>query len=220
MSAVWNVLSSLRRVSWAPVALDLRDEFTGAGAFGGIRLSLDRQSGPDWIETDIEPTRNAGGMFLYTGIGRAMDPAAAPSFRVRVRIEADYYRPAFQATDDAIEFEVPTYNDSVAPAFFPILPEVVLMLPSAAYPFGGHVRRIHGRVLDLAGRPLADAIVEADAVERVITGPAGDFTLPLRWQAPNANVNVVVQHPRSGGTAGRIFTLPGDLTGNHDITVT
>lgn len=220
MSLSWKVIPSQRRVTWCPVALDLRDEFTGSGAFGGLALSLDLQDGTEWIETNTKPTRNTGGVFLYTGLGRAWNPAALPVFRVRVRIEADYYRPAFRAIDDAIEFDVPTYNDAVLPTFSPILPEVVLMLPTAGYPFGGHVRRINGRVLDPAGQPVADATVEADGVERVITGPSGAFTLPLRWQVPNANVNVVVDHPRSGRTAARFFTLPDDLTGNHDITVT
>jgi hypothetical protein len=220
MSVVWQVIPSQRQVTWCPVALDLRDEFSGAGAFGRMTLSLDLQSGTNWIETDIRPARNAGGVFVYTGLGHAWAPAAMSTFRVRIRIDADYYRPAFRATDDAIEFDVPTYNDSVPPVFSPILPEVVLMLPTANYPFSGHVRRIHGRVLDPAGQPLADATVEADGVERVITGPSGAFTLPLRWQAPTANVNFVVDHPRSGRGAAGFFTLPGDLTGNHDIALT
>ena len=214
----WRVITADRRTSFCPVALDLRDEFTGAGVFGRVTLKLDLLSSGDWIETDREPVRNPGGVFLYTGLGRVLDPAAMPTFRVRVRIEARHYRPAFQATDDGIEFDVPTYNDATPPVVSPLLPAVVWLLPTAGYPFGGHVHRIHGRVLDPDGAPLADATVEADGVERVITGPSGAFTLPLRWQT--ANVNVTVAHLRSGLSAAPVFTLPADLTGNHDITVT
>jgi hypothetical protein len=216
----WRVISADRRVSFCPVALDLRDEFTGSGAFGPITLALDLRSGPDWIATDLQPSRNPGGVFLYTGLGRMLDPTALPTFRVRVRIEAAYYRPAFRATDDAIEFDVPTYNDAIPPIASTLVPEVVLMLPTAGYPYGGHVRRLFGRVLDPGGAPVADATVEADGVERVITGVSGAFTLPLRWQTATANVSVAVAHPRSGTSAAQIFTLPADLTGNHDITVT
>lgn len=213
-------MPELRRVTWCQVAMDLRDEFTGAGAFGSILLSLELQNGAEWIETDIKPLRNSHGIYLYTGLGRLMDPVAMPIFRVRVRIEADYYRPAFQVTDDAIDFDVPTYNDSVPPAASPLIPKIVLMLPNAGYPYGGHVRRIHGRILDPAGQPLTDATVQADGVERVITGSGGAYTLPLRWQTTTANVNITVDHPRSGRSAARFFTLPADLHGNHDITVT
>jgi hypothetical protein len=214
----WRIISTARRVTFCPVALDLRDEFTGRGAFGPISLRLDRQIGPDWAPTDLQPARNSGGVFLYTGLGRMFDPAALPGFRIRVRIEAEYYRPAFGTTDDGIEFDVPTYNDTVPPLVSPLVPEVVLMLPTTGYPFGGHMRRIHGRVLDPGGAPLADATVEADGVERVITDERGAFTLPLRWQTATANVNVA--HLRSGQGAAQIFNLPADLTGNHDITVT
>lgn len=216
---VWRPLPALRRVSFCPVALDLRDEFTGQPAFGPLRLMLDLQEGAGWRETGRMPVRNAGGVHLYTGLGRTLDPAAAPGFRVRVRIEAAYYRPAFRTTDDGLEFDVPTYNDTVPPAVSPLVPEVVLMLPAAAYPFAAHVRRLAGRVIDPAGMPVADATVAADGVERVMTGPDGAFTLPLRWQAPTASVNVAVDHPRSGRAAAQVLVLPGALGANHDITV-
>lgn len=215
----WRVITADRRTSFCPVALDLRDEFTGAGVFGAVDLTLELRSGTGWIESGRKPVRNAGGVFLFTGLGRVPDPVALPTIRVRVRIEAQYYRPAFQTTDDGIEFDVPTYNDAVPPAASPLVPEVVLMLPTANYPFGSHIRKIRGRVLDPGGAPLADATIEADGVERAMTGPSGGYTLPLRWQAANASVNVAAAHPRSGLSAAPVFNLPADLTGNHDITV-
>ena len=216
----WQVISADRRVTHCPVALELRDEFTGQGAFGDIDLRLELQSGAEWIKTDLLPTRNSCGVFVYTGLGRALDPAAMPQFRVRIFIEAEYYRPAYRSTDDAIEFDVPTYNDAVPPAMSPLVPDTVLLLPTANYRFGTHIRAIRGRVLDPGGNPLSDAIVEADGVERVITGSNGAYTLPLRWQLPTANVNVAVDHPRSGQSDAQVLSLPAALTGNHDITVT
>lgn len=216
----WQVITGARRVAFAGIALDLRDEYAVTAAFGDIRLTIDLQDGADWHETTFRPVRNPGGIYVYTGIGRHVDPAVTAQFRVRVRIEAEFYRPGFQAVDDAIAFDVPTYNDDVPPAFSPLIPETVLMLPTAGYPFPGHVRRVRGRILDVPGTPMANALVEADGVERVISDERGAFTLPLRWQAPAGVVNVVVAHPRSGLGAHEVFNLPGDLAGNHDITVT
>jgi hypothetical protein len=216
----WRVISVDRRVAFAGVALDLRDEYAITGAFGDIRLTLDLQEGADWRETTLTPVRNSGGIFVYTGIGRHVDPAVTPQFRGRVRIEAEFYRPGFQAIEDAIVFDVPTYNDGVPPAFTPLNPQTVLMLPTAGYPFPGYVRRIGGRVLNALGTPMPNALIEADVVERVISDERGAFTLPLRWQAPVGAVNVVVAHPRSGLGAIKVFNLPGDLAGNQDIIVT
>ena len=216
----WQVITADRHTTYAGVALELRDEFTGRIATGPVSLSLDTQDGAIWRPTNVKPTRNAGGIFLYAGLGRRLDPAITPMFKVRIRIDAAYYRPAFQATDDAIEFDVPTYNHAVPPVISPLVPEVVLMWPTVSYPFAAHIRRIHGRVIDIAGNPLADAQIEADGVERVMTDETGAFALPLRWQAPTAVVNVAVIHARSGLTANRVFDLPADLSGNQDITVT
>lgn len=216
----WRIIPELRRVTWCGVALELRDGFTGKGVFGGVTLSLDRQRGTEWVETNISPKRNSGGVFLYTGLGRLVDPIALQTFRVRVRINADFYHALYQTTNDAIEFDVPAYNDDVPPTSSPLVPVVVMMLPTAGYPYSGQVRRIHGRVLDPLGEPVADATIVADGVERVITGNNGAFTLPLRWQGPTANVNVEAEHPRSGRSATQVFSLPGALTGNQDIQVT
>lgn len=216
----WQVIAADRRTMYCPIALELRDEFAGILAFGKIRLALEYQNGTLWTPSGTEPVLNNSGIFVYPGLGRAIDPAALPGFRVRVRIEADFYRAAYVTTDDAIEFDIPTYNDAVPPAVSPLMPEVVLMLPNSAYPFSDHVRLIHGRVLDAGGDPVADAMVQADGVERVITGENGAFSLPLRWQTVTANVNIQVDHPRSGLGAAVVLTLPAALNGNQDITVT
>jgi hypothetical protein len=75
-------------------------------------------------------------------------------------------------------------------------------------------------VLDSLGAPVADALITADKVERVISDVKGSFCLPLRWQPMNAAIVVTVDHPRSGRKAVANFQLPDDLTGNKDIKIT
>jgi len=216
----WRVIEADRRTTYCPIALDLRDEFTGGAVLGEVEIELDLQQGTLWTPSGRRPVRNPSGLLVFTGLGHAVDPAAMPSFKVRVRIAAAYYRPSYRTTVDGLEFDVATYNHAVPPAVSPLMPEMVLMQPNSAYPFGGHLRVLRGRVIDIGGNPVADASIEADGVERVISDEKGAFALPLRWQLPNAAVAVVVDHPRSGRGATPGFTLPGDLVGNHDITIT
>jgi hypothetical protein len=215
----WRVLEADRRTAYCPIALELRDEFTGGAVIGEVQVSLDLQQGTAWAPSDRRPVRTPGGVFVFTGLGHAVDPAALPSFRVRVRIEANYYRPKYRTLDDGLEFDVPTYNDSVPPGVLPLMPQIVLMLPTSAYPFGAHVRVLRGRVLDPLGEPVTDALIEADGVERVMSDAKGGFCLPLRWQAPSGAVAVTVDHPRSGRSGGANFNLPIALVGNKDITI-
>lgn len=216
----WRVLTAARRTDYCPIALDLRDEFTGEPIKGKAEITLEIQDGANWIASQRAPRRNGSGLYVYTGFGRAADPAALPQFRVRVRASAPYYRPLYQLSDDAIEFDVGTYNDATPPAISSVQPRIVLMLPSAGYRYAGHIRTINGRVLDGGGAPVADAEVSADGVERVMTGPDGGFAVPLRWQDPAATVAIAVQHPRSGLSASTNLTLPTALTGNHDLIIT
>lgn len=215
----WRVIEAERRTAYCPIALELRDEFTGGPALGDIRLELDVKQGTSWAPSQRGATRTPGGLFVFTGLGHSADPAALPSYRVRVRISASHYRPEYRTIVDGLEFDVATYNDTVPPAVLPLMPEIVLMLPSSSYPFGGHIRVLRGRILDSLGDPVADALIEADGVERVVSDDRGGFCLPLRWQATAAIVAVTVDHPRSGRNAAINFILPADLSGNHDITV-
>lgn len=219
MSALWQPVAGTRRVAFAPIGLDLRDDFGGGSLPDPVTLRMELQSGATWIATKQAPVRTSQGVFVYTGLGRALDPLAVPQFRVRIFIEAPHHRPAFQAATDAIEFDVPTYNDTTPPNVSPLMPETVIMLPTAGYPFGGHVRTIRGRVLDNTGAPLANAVIEADGVERVMTDETGGYTLPLRWQAPNAQVQVDATHSRTGTAGQRMLQLPAALNGSQDITV-
>lgn len=219
MTAVWQVVPGERRVTFSPVALDLRDDFTGGNVPDPVTLKMELQSGANWIEAAIKPVRTSRGVFVYTGLGRAIDPLAVPQFRVRVTIEAPQHRALYQSNDDSIEFDVPTYNDATPPVMSPLVPDVIPMLPTASYRFAVHVRIIRGRVLNAGGAPLANAVVEADGVERVMTDESGSYALPLRWQAVNAVVQVDASHPRSTAVGQRMLQLPNALNGSQDITV-
>ncbi|UZK70320.1 hypothetical protein OKW76_04545 [Sphingomonas sp. S1-29] len=217
----WRVIEAERRTDHCPIALELRDEFTGGALIGDAQVALDIEQAPTvWAPSDRKPVRTSSGLFVFTGLGRSVDPVVMPSFRVRVRITATYYRPRYRTTADGLEFDVLTYNDAMPPASLPLMPEMVLMLPTSSYPFGGYVRVLRGRILDPLGDPVADALIDADGVERVMSDARGGFCLPLRWQAPGAFVAVTVDHPRRGLSAVAAFSLPADLIGNHDITVT
>lgn len=215
----WQVFKADRRTAFCPIALELRDEYTGGAVVGDVEVALDVRNGTAWAPSDRKPARTPGGVFVFTGLGHSADPAALSTFRVRVRISARHYRPRYQTTVDGLEFDVPAWNRAVPPGPMPPMPEVVLMLPTSSYPFGAHIRVLRGRVLDPLGDPIVDALVEADGVERVITDSNGAFCLPLRWQAASAAVNVIVDHPRSGMGAAIGFTLPNDLFGNKDIPI-
>ena len=215
----WRVLSSARRTSYCPVALLLRDDFTGGGAISPPQLWLERKVGAAWLPTGIAAVRTSGSIYGWPGLGRAIDPATAPAADVRVRIQLAHQIPLYRATVDGLEFTVPPYNDANPPTSSPVMPQLVLLEPGPSYPFTPAMRVLRGRVLDPGGRPVLDALVAADGTERAMTGPGGGFSLPLRWQAPSGGVTIDVTHPRSGMAASTSATLPADLAQSFDITV-
>ena len=215
----WQVVTADRRVTHCPVALVLRDEFTGGGAVSEPTLQLDRQVGGNWLPAEVAPVRTASGIYAWPGLGRSLDPAAQPSANVRVRITLAGQIPLYRPTDDGLSFAVPAYNDAQPPNASPLMPEVVLLLPGPSYPFIPSLRVLRGRILDPAGQPVDDALIVADGVERAISGAGGAFSLPLRWQHLVAAVSINVTHPRSGRAALVSANLPGALARNFDITV-
>lgn len=215
----WQVLAAARRVTYCPVALALRDEFTGGNPVTEPELLLDRQVGTQWLPSGIPPVRTGAGIFVWPGLGRSFDPAAAPLARVRARIALAHQIPLYRAADDGIEFDVPAYNDANSPAVSTLMPQIVLLLPGPSYPFSRNLRVLRGRVLDPGGEPVSDALLVADGVERAMSGSGGAFSLPLRWQPSGGNVAIDVTHPRSGMAALVAATLPADLAGSFDITV-
>jgi hypothetical protein len=216
----WRASSQRGFLTGCPVALRLLDEFTGAGLIGDAELKLDFEDGASWRPSNVAVVRSAGGMYVYPGLGRHADPTSVPSVRVRVRIVAEFYRPAYAADAAGLEYLVPTYNDTTPPAFVPVMPESVFLLPASNYPFPGHVRVLRGTVRRSSdSTALADARVSA-GVERVLTDERGAFSLPLRWQALSGPVAVLAEHLGTGLSNTVNVPLPAALATNQDILVT
>jgi hypothetical protein len=216
----WRVLTGERRRTWCPLALALRDEFSSGGALARPAFTLERQAGSDWLPAAQAPAMTSGGIYVWPGVGRAADPLALPQSRVRVTITLDHQIPFYRVTDDALEFDVPAWNNDHDPALSPLMPQTVLLAPGPSYPFSRNLRVLRGRVLDSGGGPVRDALLVADGLERAITDASGAYSLALRWQASSGPAQIAVSHPRSGRSALVNATLPGDLAASFDITVT
>lgn len=216
---LWRPTDDVPAILHCPIALEMLDDFTGWSAIGSLQLTLEFQDGPSWRPSDLESVRTDGGLYAYPGLGRHADPAAAPSFRVRILVTAANYRPEYGATLDGLEYDVPTYNDTVPPAFLNIMPESVVLLPASNYPYPPHVRVLRGTVRNSGtGDPLADARVST-GLERALTDERGAFSLPLRWQPTHALINVLAEHPRTGLTNSVSLQLPDVLGSNQEILV-
>lgn len=215
----WQPLPAARRVTHCPVALALRDEFSGGGPLSDPELVLERQAGSSWEASGIPPVRTASGIHAWLGLGRSVNPVAAPFATIRVRVTLAHQIPLYRATEDGLAFQVAAYNDGQPPASTPLMPETVLLLPGPSYPFRPGLRVLRGRVLDGAGAPVSDALVVGDNVERAMSDASGGFSLPLRWQPASGNVAIDVSHPRSGMAASVTATLPAALDRSFDVTV-
>jgi hypothetical protein len=216
----WRASGDRPAILHCPIALRLVDDFSGGAPVGDVRLDLDFNDGAEWRASEVQPVRTASGLFAYPGLGRHGDPVATPSFRVRVRIAAEAYRPAYGVNADGLEYDVPTYNDVTPPAFVPVMPESVFLLPASPYSFPGFVRVLRGTVATSGtGEPVADARVST-GVERVLSDERGAFSLPLRWQASDALITVLAEHPRTGMSGSVSLQLPDVLASNQQILVT
>ncbi len=213
----WRATNDIPLILHCPIALKLVDDFSGGRPVGAVQLELQYQDGPNWRPSDVEAVRTEGGLYVYPGLGRHGDPAVFPSFDVRVQISAENYRPAYGTTLDGLEYQVPTYNDVTPPAFTPIMPESVFLLPAPQYAYPRYVRVLRGIVRDGgSGDPLADARVSS-GLEAVLTDERGAFGLPLRWQPVDALIDVLAEHPRSGLNNTVSLQLPDVLGSNQEI---
>ncbi len=217
----FTVISSERKVTYSQIGLRLVDEFTGGPSLHRVdaRLSI-RDSAGSWQPLDTQPVASLSGNLLYPGLGRSANVATAPVVRHRVQLTSDFYRPEYLRTVDALEFDIHPYDDSQPPAIVPNVPQSVLLLPSANYPYAAFVRTVRGRTLDTNGDPIANVEVTQGAAERVLSDGRGVFALPLRW-APLSGALVIdaVDH-RTGRTDQITLTLPQDLEQGHTLTLT
>lgn len=217
----WQLLPDERFMLYSPVGLRVIDDFSGAGPVGAIEALLDVQdTNGDWHTMDVDAVRTAGDVIAYPGLGRTAYVGVQPMMRYRVRLEADFYRPDYLINLDAVEFDVHPYDDQNPPAVIPTHPQTVFMLPATQYQYPRHVRVVRGRVEDNNGDPVANVEVTEGPRERVLTDERGTFSLPLRWPALNAAVQIDALDHRTGLSGQLNINLPGDLTGGHTIIIT
>jgi hypothetical protein len=209
----WRRLAGAR-VLYAPIALRLIDDFSGAAPFGPVGAALDVQDGARWVPTGIEAVRTASGIVAYPGLGRVQNVAAAPIVRYRVRLTDDeeriVYRPAYRFSLDGLEFDVSPWNDTQPPAAAPDRPEAVFLWPGTNYPFARAIPVLRGRTIDGGGAPLADARI-ATGTDRVLSDERGAFSLPVRLTAPAPSIMVVAEHARTGVSTSATVPLPAGL---------
>ena len=101
----------------------------------------------------------------------------------------------------------------------PTHPQTVLLVPSAGYAYGTHVRVLSGLVQDASGNPVANVEVSEGVRERSITDERGAFSLPLRWPALSSSVTLDAVDHRSGRSDSLLINLPGDLSHGHLFTI-
>lgn len=220
--AGWRVVRESRSVLRSPAWFRLVDDVTGRAPLGAIGVSVQRRDGGRWTAAPVRAQITAGGTLTLPGLERRRVARGEPPRRYRIGLETALYRPLYRASADGLEFDVVPYDDDTPPP--PPTRTDVVLLPGVTYPHPGAVRRLRGRVLDAARRPVADALVRVTTpvgaqtrTERALTDRRGAFVLPMRW-APTGSTAVVVA-TRSGTTATLQVAVPEDLTGNRDIVI-
>lgn len=212
-------LAGARRELTTPIAIRLRDDFTGEAPFGSVVLFLDVQDGTAWHPTGRAPAMTASGIFTYPNLERSAAPAGKPPRRYRVRIEAANYRPRYLRSADAVEFDAFPGNDDVVPSTFATVVQTEALLPSPGYPFPTHVPVLRGLVTDTAGKPVANVVVREGLRETVLTDARGQYALPLRWVPPAVPVPIDAEDLRTGRTDTNTIVLPSSLGVSINFTI-
>lgn len=215
----WQAIAGERRLLYSPIGMRLVDDFTGFAPFGKVRAMLDvRGADGEWHETAIAAVRTLSDVMTYPGLGRSVS-VATPPVRYRARLDASFYQPDYLLNVDGLEFDVHPYDDDTPPAVIADLPVNLFLMPATNYPFPAHVRVLRGRVVDASGEPVRNVEVTESARERVLTDVRGSFSLPLRWPAADAVVQIDALDHRSGRSAQIAVTLPAGLTVGHVVTI-
>jgi hypothetical protein len=216
--AGWREISSEHIALYSPIGLRLLDDFTGRAPLGRVGAVLDRQVSPGvWEPTTIAAVLTPSSILTWPGLGREMDPLAAPTRRYRVRLQPDLYRPSYLETADGIEFDAPPWDDANEPVPITMGPQLAALLPASAYGFPTWVRVLRGQVEDVSGGPVPNVMVSQAAVERVLSDERGAFALPLRWAATGQVVQA--SDARTGRSGSHVLNLPADLQTNVTITI-
>jgi hypothetical protein len=220
----WRLLPGERSVGYSPAWFRLLDDVTGAGPVELVRVLLDLRDGADWRPTEVAAYVSPSGTVAFPGLERRRVAIGVPPRRYRIRVQAERYRPLSQALADGVEFDAPAHNDTTVPPA-PVRHDVVL-LPSAAYSYPVHVRTLRGDVVDSAGDPVQDALVETLTTigaitrqERTLTDARGSFALALRWVAPGTTASVTANDLRGHRSGTVTINVPDDLDHNQRIAI-
>jgi hypothetical protein len=214
----WRELRSEHGALYSPIGLRLVDDFTGRAPLGRVSARLDRQvSVGVWEPTDLEAVLTPSNVFSFPGLGRAGEPASAPTRRYRARVDADQYRPGYLQNADGLEFDAPPWDDENPPTPITAGPQDLYLFSATSYDFPTWVRVLHGFVEDASGGAVANVLVHQAAAERVLTDERGTFSLPLRWATSGLTVDAVDLW--TGRSGSHVLSLPADLQSNVTITI-
>jgi hypothetical protein len=199
---------------YTPIALRLIDDFTAGAPIAKLGTALERQDGARWVETGVMPVRTLSGLLAYPGLGRAPNPAAAPTHRYRVRLTDDeqrlVYLPAYRFTIDGLEFDVAPWNDGQPPMVSLDRPEEVFLWPASNYPFPRAISVLRGRAIAAGGAPLRDVRITT-GIDSVLSDARGAFSLPVRLTSLAPSVMITAEHARSGLAVSVNVPLPSGL---------
>jgi hypothetical protein len=215
-----QLLAGAQRELVTPIAIRLRDDFSGDGVVGNVALLLDIKEGSGWCPLDRAPATTASGIYIYPNLERRAAPIGLPPRRYRVRIEAANYRPRYLRIDDAIEFNAFPGNDDVLPTTYAKTVRVEALLPSVNYPFPTHVPVLRGLVTDAGGNPVPNVVVHEGLRETVLTDERGQYALPLRWVPPAVPVPIDAEDLRTARTDTQLVMLPSSLGVSINFTIT
>lgn len=218
--STWRILPGERAEMYSPIGLWLRDEFTEDAPLGRVQVQLDiRDLAGVWRATDIRPVITPSGILTYPALGRRGEALNQPPRRYRVRIEAEFYRPLYNALADGVEFDAFPYNDTTPPQNAPNNAQDLLLLPASNYPFDLHIPILRGNVVDAAGDAVANVLVSQGGIERVLTDERGTFSLPLRWVQENVATPIDAVDQRTGRIGSIPIQLPGSLQQSQQIVI-
>jgi hypothetical protein len=220
----WVLVPGERSVRYSPAWFRLVDDVTGQPPVELVRVQVDEREDGGWRPAEVPTVVTLAGMIAFPGLGRSREAIGVPARRHRIRVDADLYRPLYQAMTSGLEFDVSPHNDDVVPPAPPR--RDLVLLPSVIYPFAAHVRPLRGVVVDQAGAPVQDVLVRARTqigqdtkLERALTDGRGAFALTLRWVAAGATATVTAIDRRTQRTGTLTVTVPDDLGHSHRITI-
>lgn len=137
-------------------ALRLTDAFTGLEPRGRVDISLNGSR--------IDAPRNRSGYYLFLNLPLNNPNGSAANYRLEVR--SDFYFPALQ--ENIRPREMDRRN--------PVLSLILDPMPFYPFPAGSTLTR--GTVQDLAGHPVAGAVVEIrNSTIQTATAASGEFVL-------------------------------------------